>query len=136
MYAGEGPVLMGKFPDCTNGSQVVTNTPSEMPHLLLPQVRFVRGDDAWLSPDYGRDTCRITLTIYNPSDATRRKYFTEVFRALGRFSPRLHWGKAFELQPGQVKGMYPRFEDFEKVRAEMDPSGVFLTELFEQTFGF
>lgn len=99
-------------------------------------MRFVRGDDVWLSPDYGRDTCRITLTIYNPSDSNRRRYFTEVFRALGRFSPRLHWGKAFELRPRQVGEMYPRFEDFERVRAEMDPGGVFLTELFEQTFGF
>lgn len=99
-------------------------------------MRFVRGDDVWLSPDYGRDTCRITLTIRNPSDSTRRKYFTEAFRALGRFSPRVHWGKAFELQPEQVKEMYPRFEDFKRVRAKMDPSGVFLTELFEQTFGF
>lgn len=111
-------------------------TASSSSSLPPPQVRFVRADEAWLSPDHGRDTCRLTLTIYNPSDSARRRYFAEVFRALGPFSPRVHWGKAFDLQPRQVAEMYPRFEDFKRVRAEMDPHGVFLTELYEQTFGF
>ena len=38
---------------------------------LSLQVRFVQADDIWLSPEYNRDSCRITLSIYNPSEENR-----------------------------------------------------------------
>ena len=100
------------------------------------QVRFVQQDNIWLSPEYGQDTCRITQTIYNPSDATRQLFFKESFRALRRFSPRVHWGKTFELQPDQVKEMYPHLEDFKRIRKQLDPENTFLNGLLERTFGF
>jgi L-gulonolactone oxidase len=30
------------------------------------EIRFVKGDDIYLSPSYGRDTCYIGIIIYKP----------------------------------------------------------------------
>ena len=41
-------------------------------HDLLTQIRFVQADDIWLSPNYERNSCHITQTIYNPSEEHRQ----------------------------------------------------------------
>jgi len=96
----------------------------------------VKGDDIWLSPNYGRDSCHITLMIYNPSVATKQHYFDEFFRAIERFQPRFHWGKYLNLTPNKVKEVYPRAPDFARIRAQMDPKGIFVNMLASEVFGF
>ena len=100
------------------------------------QVRFVRGDDIWLSPNYKRDSCHITEMIYSPSVETSILYFNSVHNATKKFNARLHWGKHFQLTPEDIQAMYPKFADFARIRAKLDPRGVFLNELLATTFGF
>ena len=105
-------------------------------YLFFLQVRFVRGDDVWLSPDYHRDTCRITETIYNPSLETKDHFFNAIFNATRQFSPRLHWGKSFNFTPNDARSMYPMLGAFAKVRKQLDPRGIFLSNKLENSLGF
>ncbi len=89
------------------------------------EIRFYRGDETWLSPGYGRDSCNITLTMY------RRRAYAAYFRAIEElmqrdFEGRPHWGKHFYAPRDQIAARYPRWNDFWKLRAELDPEGRWL----------
>ena len=99
-------------------------------------MRFVQADDIWLSPNYERNSCHITICLYNARKAIRHTYFGEFYKATRKFGARVHWGKHFKLTPDEVKELYPKLEDFARARAELDPKGVFLNEFLQKTFGF
>ena len=100
------------------------------------QVRFVKGDEIWMSPNYKQDSCYISEMIYSPSIETSLLYFNSVHNATKKFNARLHWGKHFQLTPQDVRAMYPKFADFGRIRAKLDPKGVFLNKQLAKTFGF
>ncbi len=102
------------------------------PHM---QVRVVKGDDMWLSPNYQRDSCHLTMCIYNPTIKRRLDCYKKLYEAVAKFNPRFHWGKYFDLTPADMEKMYPRFKDFLKIRSQLDPSGLFLNEQLAGTFG-
>jgi len=87
-----------------------------------------------MSPNYQRDSCHITQTIYNPSVETRLQYFSAFHNATRKFHGRFHWGKDFNLTPKEVGSLYPKFGDFSRVRGLMDPNGIFLNDLMTKTF--
>ena len=87
----------------------------------LTQVRFVKQDDFWLSPDYLRDSCHITQLIYNPSKQTKKLYYHGYHRAMRKYHGRPHWGKELEMSHKEVEELYPKLEEFLSVRKKMDP---------------
>ena len=105
------------------------------------QVRPVRSDDIWMSPDYNRTSCHITLGLYNPSPDTARRYFDQFYEVTSKnlkLSPRVHWGK-FVTDLGDrdiLKSMYPRFADFSTIRSDMDPKSLFINHALRETFKF
>ena len=121
--------------DCTCVITCVTNIYLRLSLCICVQVRFVGKDDIWLSPNYQRDSCHITQTIYNPSESKRQLYFNEFHNATRKFGARLHWGKDFNLIPTEIRSLYPKFGDFMRIRALLDPNGTFLNELMSRTFG-
>ena len=74
--------------------------------------------------------------IYNPSVATKQQYFDEFLGAIERFQPRLHWGKYLNLTPDKVKEVYPRAHDFARIRAQLDPKGIFISLFASKLFGY
>jgi decaprenylphospho-beta-D-ribofuranose 2-oxidase len=42
---------------------------------------------------------------------------------------RIYLAKDSRVRPGVFAGMYPRLEEFRKLRAELDPGGVFASDL-------
>ena len=100
------------------------------------QVRFVKADDIWLSPAYQRDTCHVTLMIYNPSSSNMHHYFDGYYNAIRRFHPRVHWGKYFKLTNNEVANLYPRLHDFARVRAQLDPKKLLMNDLLANLFEF
>ena len=101
----------------------------------------MRADDIWLSPDYGRTSCHITITLYNPSLHTATNYFNLFHEATSRvleLSPRVHWGKFVTgvVGPSDVGSMYPRLSDFSRIRSEMDPHSIFINQALTDMFGF
>ncbi len=87
------------------------------------EVRFVRGDDAWLSPAHGRDTCQIGAytSQFRHTDA----YFAGFWRALRSLSPRPHWGKEHAYTHHDIRPLYPAFDQFLALRDKLDPNRTF-----------
>jgi FAD-linked oxidoreductase len=97
------------------------------------EFRWIRGDDAWLSPFHGGDRNSIAVHALHgePHD-----YLVEdlgpVFR---RHGGRPHWGKLHDLDATTLAAMYPRWRDFQEVRRELDPQGRMLNAFTRKLFG-
>nr|VFK66269.1 MAG: L-gulonolactone oxidase [Candidatus Kentron sp. UNK]VFK71898.1 MAG: L-gulonolactone oxidase [Candidatus Kentron sp. UNK] len=91
-------------------------------HLPI-EVRFVRGDDIWLSPCQGRDSCYIGVIAYMPHGKPPRHeaYFADFERLMMRFDGRPHWGKFFKPDHEELARRYPHWEAFQRVRRRLDP---------------
>ena len=97
------------------------------------EVRYVKADDIWLSPFYQRDCCSIAVHRYFAEDY--RPYFKTVEPILRKYHGRPHWGKLNTLQREDLRKLYPRWDDFAQVRAELDPQGRFLNRYLRGLFG-
>lgn len=102
--------------------------------LMFPiEYRWVRGDDIWLSPDYGRDSVRISVHQYRGMPF--EQYFDAVQAICLRYEGRPHWGKVHSLRGKDFAKRYPRWDDFLALRQRMDPHGRFLTPYLRALFG-
>ncbi len=90
------------------------------------EYRFVKGDDIPLSPCYGRDSVCISLHMFQGMPYER--YFEGGGRIFRRYGGRPHWGKMHSLTARNLAELYPKWNDFRRVREELDPKGVFLNE--------
>ena len=97
------------------------------------EVRFVRGDDGWLSPAYGADTCQIGAYTTNGPDCS--PYFDSFWAALRPMNARPHWGKELDHSYAELRALYPRFDDFTALRARWDPQQVFAGGLQRRLLG-
>lgn len=97
------------------------------------EVRFVHRDDAWLSPQYQRDTACITLPAYH--NVAHAGYFAAISELFDRVDGRPHWATAHDKTAAELHQLYPRFEDFRRLRAELDPRGLFLNPHLAKLFG-
>ena len=87
------------------------------------EVRFVRGDDSWLSPAYGADTCQIGAYTSKGPDCT--PYFEAFWSVMRPMSARPHWGKELDHGYDELRGLYPRMDEFTALRDAWDPHRVF-----------
>lgn len=97
------------------------------------EVRFAAADDVWLSTANDRDSAYFAVHQYQHSQY--RDYFDlseAIFKAAGG---RPHWGKMHTLERSDFATLYPRFEDFIKVRERLDPRGTFANHYTNQAFG-
>jgi len=113
--------------------EVRTALETQHPEVLFPiEVRFVKGDDIWLSPFYQRDCCSIAVHRYFDEDYT--PYFRTIEPIFRKYHGRPHWGKLNTLQQQDFRSLYPRWDDFVEVRREMDPQGRFLNPYLKDLF--
>jgi FAD-linked oxidoreductase len=97
------------------------------------EVRFVAGDDIWLSPAHGRESAYVAVHVAQGKPS--REYFRAAEEILAGRGGRPHWGKVHSLSPAALALRYPHWEDFLALRAELDPDGVFLNDYLATTFG-
>lgn len=97
------------------------------------EVRFVAADHLWLSPSYQRDTAFVSARIYQ--GMPYEDYFAAATEIFDRYEGRPHWGKIHHKTAHELAQLYPRFEDFKKLRRELDPRGVFLNPHLCSIFG-
>lgn len=90
------------------------------------ECRFVRGDDIWLSPAYGRDSAYVAVHMYKGMPYER--YFRAVEAIYQPYQGRPHWGKLHTLDAATLATRYPHWDDFRRVRAALDPHGIFLND--------
>ncbi len=97
------------------------------------ECRFVQGDDIWLSPAYQRDSAYIAVHMYQ--GMPYQPYFQAVEEIFQRYAGRPHWGKMHTLTAATLATRYPRWGDFMRVRARLDPQGMFLNGYLQRLFG-
>lgn len=88
------------------------------------EYRYVAGDDIWLSPFQSGPRASIAVHQYFKQDPW--PLFRLVEPIFWRYGGRPHWGKLHTLQAPQLRELYPRWEDFQQLRRELDPVGKFL----------
>jgi L-gulonolactone oxidase len=110
--------VMGEIEGCINHHRFRVNFPLE--------CRFVKGDDIWLSPCYGRDSASISVHMFK--GMPYEVYFRAIEALFRRYEGRPHWGKMHTLDAAALAGLYPRWEDFRRVRTALDPRGIFLND--------
>ena len=97
------------------------------------EVRFLAADDVWLSTAYGRDTAYVAVHQYHRMEHAR--YFAAFEAIVAEHAGRPHWGKLHTLDAGRLRPLYPRFDDFVRVREELDPDGLFRNAYLDQVLG-
>jgi L-gulonolactone oxidase len=97
------------------------------------EVRVVAPDDILLSPAHGRETCYIAVHLYQGMDY--EPYFRAVEQLMMSFDGRPHWGKLHFRDASNLRGAYPRFDDFVTVRDHLDPTGLFRNDYLDRVLG-
>jgi FAD-linked oxidoreductase len=110
----------------------------EVPRLADPvmfpvEVRVAAADDIWLSTGYGRDTAYIAIHQY--AGLPYRAYFGLFESIVADVAGRPHWGKVHTLGSGRLRALYPRYDEFRRVRAEVDPEARFGNPYLTQVLG-
>jgi L-gulonolactone oxidase len=97
------------------------------------EVRFLAADDVWLSTAHGRDTAYVAVHQYHRMEHAR--YFAAFEAIVAEHAGRPHWGKLHTLDADRLRTLYPRFEDFLRVREELDPHRLFGNAHLERVLG-
>ena len=97
------------------------------------EVRVVAPDEIPLSTAQGRETGYIAVHVYRgtPYDA----YFAGVERIMDGYGGRPHWGKLHFQRAETLAPKYPRWDDFQLVRARLDPEGRFANPYLDRVVG-
>ena len=61
--------------------------------------------------------------------------FREVEAALSALGGRPHWGKRSFLSRAELAPRYPRWDDFQRIRHELDPEGRFANAWIKTVLG-
>lgn len=105
----------------------------EFPEAIYPiEYRFTAGDEAWMSPFYRQES--VTVSVSGEPGKDYWDYLRAVDKILRGYGARPHWGKMHFLTGEDVTSIYPRAEDFRKLRRELDPEGFYLNEHLAQLF--
>jgi len=97
------------------------------------EFRFVKGDDAWLSPFYKRDSC--SIAVHAAHGEPYDYLLSDIGPIYRKYGGRPHWGKLHNLGAKELAGLYPRWNDFLALRQQMDPKGRMLNQHLRSLFG-
>lgn len=119
----------------TTARRVLELTEMLHPEIFFPiEVRTVKGDDAWLSPFSGHKVCgSIAVHHYHLEDPL--PFFATIEPVYQPLGGRPHWGKMHTLAADTLAARYPRWNDFQRVRRELDPDGRMLNPYLKRLFG-
>ncbi len=119
------------FSDCL--LEIKEKIEAEHYDLHFPiECRFVKQDDIYLSPAYQRDSAYIAVHMYK--GMPHEKYFNDIENIFKKYNGRPHWGKMHTRTANDLKELYPKWNDFLKIRKEMDPNGIFLNPHLKELF--
>lgn len=96
------------------------------------ECRFVKSDDIWLSPAFGRESAYIAVHQYKGMDS--KAYFDAVEAICQSYGGRPHWGKINTCDATYLAKNYPHWQDFLRIRRKLDPKGMFLNDYLKSVF--
>lgn len=120
---------------CAEALTRIRSTIDERGYLVsFPvEVRFTAPDDIPLSTAHGRESAYIAVHMYKGTEF--ESYFRDVANIMADYDGRPHWGKMHFLEAGQLRQLYPRWDDFMKARNRLDPGRTFANDYTRQVFG-
>jgi len=83
------------------------------------EVRVAPADDLWLSTAYERDS--VYVAVHCLDRTPYGAYFGAVEAIAVAYGGRPHWGKLHNRSAADLAGAYPRWDDVQRVRDEVDP---------------
>jgi L-gulono-1,4-lactone dehydrogenase len=99
------------------------------------EVRFAAADGPFLSTSHGRDTAYVAVHHDRKQPELWRRYFEAVEAIMREHVGRPHWGKRHFQTAETLAPLYPRWDDFAKVRARLDPRGTFANDYTDRVLG-
>jgi decaprenylphospho-beta-D-ribofuranose 2-oxidase len=96
------------------------------PSFVTVLKRFGEGDPGWLSFPVPGWTLALDFPARTPGLAGLLDWLDQLVLAAGG---RVYLAKDSRVPAGAVAAMYPRLDDFRRLRAEIDPGGVFVSDL-------
>ena len=103
------------------------------PSLFPIEVRVSAADDIALSTGFGRSNGWVAVHQY--VGAPYESYFQQVADIMDSYGGRPHWGKMHYLNAAQLCERYPRWGEFQELRAALDPDGIFRNEYVDRVLG-
>ena len=104
-----------------------------LPIVFPIEMRFVAGDDAFLSPAHERDSCYIAVHQYRGIEF--ESYFRAVEAIMDGLGGRPHWGKRHYQSAATLRPRYPQWDRFTAVRDRVDPERLFRNEYTQRVLG-
>ena len=96
------------------------------PSFVTVLKRFGEGDPGWLSFPVRGWTLALDFPARTPGLAGLLDWLDQLVLAAGG---RVYLAKDSRLPAGSLAAMYPRLDDFRRLRAQIDPGGVFVSDL-------
>jgi len=118
--------VINEIQECIERHQFAVTFPLE--------CRFVHSDDIWLSPAYQRESVYIAVHMFK--GMPYQAYFHHIEEIFKRYQGRPHWGKMHTRSAGELAALYPCWQDFRRIRAELDPQEMFLNSYLRELFDF
>jgi FAD/FMN-containing dehydrogenase len=100
---------------------------------FIVELRYVKGDQGWMSPAYGGDV--VQLGAYTALPAHRRAYFDAFWGEMRTLGARPHWGKEMDHTGAEIRALYPMAGRFKALRDELDPDRVFANRFLDRVLG-
>jgi FAD-linked oxidoreductase len=97
------------------------------------EVRAAAADNLWMSTATGRETGYIAVHRYFREDPT--EYFAAVEDIMKAHGGRPHWGKMNGRTAADLAPVYPKFNEFVKVRNRLDPDRLFTNAYLDRVLG-
>ena len=103
-------------------------------HVSFPiEVRFTAADDIPLSTAGGRISAYVAVHVYRGTQ--HEQYFRSVEAIMDEVAGRPHWGKLHYQKASTLAPRYPRWDEFQKIRARLDPEGRFANSYTDRVLG-
>ena len=89
-------------------------------------VRTIASDDSYLSPHFGRDS--IAISVHHNAGLPFESFFKDLEPIFVHFEGRPHWAKKHWRRGEDLQPIYPEWDNFQRLRRQLDPDGYFLND--------
>lgn len=103
------------------------------PILYVTELRSIAADKFWMSPAYNQDMIAIHFT-WKPLTEQVMQILPKIEAKLSPFGGKPHWGKISTISGDALSKRYVKWNEFKKLRKEMDPTNKW-TNAYLRRFG-
>lgn len=96
------------------------------------EYRTVAADETLIGPPSGRET--IAISAHQAADKSEVAFFADVESIFRNHNGRPHWAKMHTHTSDDLAKLYPHWEQFHRIRRQLDPQGRFMNEHLRKIF--